>query len=257
MADFPALPLWTDAYIADTTDLSAEEHGVYLLLLMAAWRSPDCSLPDDDERLCRMARVGIKKWRKLRVVMERFWTVGDHGWTQKRLLEERARVEMSRSQKSRAGKNSALKRKKTPSTGVGTEQATKSQHTISISKDSVPDGTGACRATDPAKLVFDAGVKLLGSYNFPPTTARKLTGKWRKGCRDPDLLAIFAEAGSSERGNIVEYIEGCLKNGGKQRGGNQPRSTVDRRREMLEGLEDAEKLAAGAPLAARDYAGRA
>lgn len=66
MAEFPSMPLWTGDYLADTQDLSAEEHGVYMLLLMAQWRSPDCTLPDDDQRLSRMAKVGLKKWRKLR-----------------------------------------------------------------------------------------------------------------------------------------------------------------------------------------------
>ncbi|MDZ7711749.1 MAG: DUF1376 domain-containing protein [Rhodovibrio sp.] len=81
MAEFLALPLWTDAYLADTTDLSAEEHGVYMLLLMAAWRTPTCSLPDDDLRLARMAKAGTKKWRKMRPVMERFFTVSDGQWS--------------------------------------------------------------------------------------------------------------------------------------------------------------------------------
>jgi uncharacterized protein YdaU (DUF1376 family) len=102
MADFPSLPLWTDAYLADTQDLSAEEHGVYLLLLISAWRSPDCTLPDDDQRLARMARVGTKKWRRLRPVMERFFKVENGCLWQKRLMEERERVENQRNQRQEA-----------------------------------------------------------------------------------------------------------------------------------------------------------
>jgi len=113
MADFPSLPLWTDAYLADTTDLSAEEHGVYLLLLMAAWRTPTCSLPDDDTRLARMAKIGPKKWRRMRPVMERFFTVEAGQWTQNRLLKERDRVEKSRNQKSQAAHAKHDKDKKT------------------------------------------------------------------------------------------------------------------------------------------------
>ncbi len=80
MADFPALPLWTDAYIADTTHLTNEEHGVYLRLLMFAWRSPGCSLPDDDHRIAIMVGVTPKKWQSLRPVIEPMWLVREGKW---------------------------------------------------------------------------------------------------------------------------------------------------------------------------------
>lgn len=102
MAEFPALPLWTDAYLADTAHLTNEEHGVYLRLLMFAWRTPGCSLPDDDKRLAIMVGVTPKKWQTLRPVMESFWTIENGTWTQKRLTAERDFVE-GRSRAGRAG----------------------------------------------------------------------------------------------------------------------------------------------------------
>lgn len=51
MADYAALPLFTDAYMADCSHLSDAEHGRYLLLLMLMWRSPGCRVALDGEAL--------------------------------------------------------------------------------------------------------------------------------------------------------------------------------------------------------------
>jgi uncharacterized protein YdaU (DUF1376 family) len=100
MADYPAMPLMTDAYLADTQHLSNEEHGVYLRLLIIAWRSPDCSLPDDDKRLAIMLGVTLIRWRdKLKPVIAPFWIIQNGAWTQKKQLEVRKKVEKNVKQK--------------------------------------------------------------------------------------------------------------------------------------------------------------
>ncbi len=88
MAEYPYMPLWTDAYLADTTHLSRDENGGYLLLLMAAWRSPGCRLRDDDVFLARIVKAGPREWRRLRPILEPFWTVAGGFWSQKRLTLE-------------------------------------------------------------------------------------------------------------------------------------------------------------------------
>ena len=93
MAEFPALPLWTDAYLADTTHLSTTEHGAYMLVLIAMWRSPTCSLPDDDLLLARISRCGKARWaNQIRPALTPFFIIADGRWTQKRLTKERAFV---------------------------------------------------------------------------------------------------------------------------------------------------------------------
>jgi uncharacterized protein YdaU (DUF1376 family) len=61
MAELPILPLKTDALLADTTHMSAEEFGVYCRLLFVMWRHGG-KLKDDD---CEMATIGgvtQKRW---------------------------------------------------------------------------------------------------------------------------------------------------------------------------------------------------
>src|SRR5205085_5893319 len=108
MAEFPALPLWTDAYLGDTTHLTTIEHGAYLLLLMTAWRTRDCSLPDDDRLLARYARLNAQQWKRMRPIIAAFFTVEGGVWKQGRLTDERGAVERHRQQQSEKGKAGAV-----------------------------------------------------------------------------------------------------------------------------------------------------
>lgn len=97
MAEFPAIPIWTDSYLADTRHLSTEQHGAYMLLLMEAWRRPACSLPDDDSILARLSGLG-DRWPENRETVMAFWDRDGRRkeWTQKRLLKERDYVASKR-----------------------------------------------------------------------------------------------------------------------------------------------------------------
>jgi len=122
MAEYPALPLWTDAYLADTRHLSTLEHGAYLLLLQEAWRRPTCSLPDNDGLLARLAGLSVDDWSAVRPAVMAFWDRDGRRkeWTQKRLLKERSYVAL----KSRSQSDNSLKRwkakKKIHPTGIPT-----------------------------------------------------------------------------------------------------------------------------------------
>ena len=87
MTAVPAMLLWTDAYMADTSHLTTVEHGAYLLLLMAMWRAGG-SLPNDDVRLARIAKLSLDKWHKVAPTVMEFMTVDGKAVTQKRLKLE-------------------------------------------------------------------------------------------------------------------------------------------------------------------------
>jgi uncharacterized protein YdaU (DUF1376 family) len=97
------MPYFGDAYMADTRHLSLEEHGAYHLLLLIAWRSPNCALPDDDKRIAQMLGITAKKWATLKPTVMAFWTRTKHGFEQKRLSKERRWVD----EKSRKNRDAA------------------------------------------------------------------------------------------------------------------------------------------------------
>jgi uncharacterized protein YdaU (DUF1376 family) len=107
VAEYPALPIWTDAYLSDTRHLGAIEHGAYLLLLMEAWRRPNCDLPDDDLLLSRLAMLSTDEWARVKHIIMPFWKLDRRSktWSQKRLKKERMYVaDVSAKRKAAAAK---------------------------------------------------------------------------------------------------------------------------------------------------------
>lgn len=64
------MPLHIGDYLADTTDLTTEEHGAYLLILMALWRARE-SLPM--HRLRPITKVSQSRWASVWSVISRFF----------------------------------------------------------------------------------------------------------------------------------------------------------------------------------------
>lgn len=130
MTEFPSLPLFTDAYLADTRHLTAQEHGAYLLLLMMAWRSPDCRLPDDDAKLAKWASVDARTWSRIKPTIMEFWTPESGTWTQRRLAKEREfvskRAEVARENGKQGGRPKSLKNKP-PENPTGSARVTQTK----------------------------------------------------------------------------------------------------------------------------------
>lgn len=112
MAEFPALPLWTDAYLADTTHLSDAEHGRYMLMLIQMWRAPRQRFPNDDEWLARKfgrsSEVFVSEWKP---IMQEFMQNDSNWWTQKKLAKEFAYVQTLSAKRSVAAKSRWQKEK--------------------------------------------------------------------------------------------------------------------------------------------------
>ncbi len=112
MTNAPFMQLYVADYLADTQHLTTEQHGAYLLLLMTMWRNAG-SLPNDEKKLARIARVSMKRWHIIAGDVMAFFDISDGHITQKRLSEELQKA-VSKSEKrktsgSLGGKAKSLK----------------------------------------------------------------------------------------------------------------------------------------------------
>ena len=105
MSKLPMMPFFVDDYTKDTLNLSLEEHGAYLLLLMAMWRHKG-SIPDNDKDNARLLGIQPRAWLRLKQRLMPFFEIYAGQITQKRLQKNwNYAVENSnrQSQKGKAG----------------------------------------------------------------------------------------------------------------------------------------------------------
>src|SRR5260370_7090466 len=88
MAELPFFPVATDALIADTVHMSAEEFGAYVRILCAMWRSRGF-LDDARGHLARIAGIGPKRWGTVGPTVMAFMQVEGGKVSQTRLLATR------------------------------------------------------------------------------------------------------------------------------------------------------------------------
>lgn len=210
MAEFPALPLFTDAYLGDTTHLSTFEHGAYLLLLIVAWRSPGCCLADDDGLLARYTRMTRDKWRKTRPILEPFFNVENGFWHQARLQDELQHLQSRREQQSKAGCASAaaksLKRANRGSTPVGKPlqrnangEPTPIPYPVPLSSDN---------GADSDKAFWEAAKSYLSGESKNPGA---LIGKWVRDHGKTDTASAITRAQLERPVEKIPFIQGCLR----------------------------------------------
>jgi uncharacterized protein YdaU (DUF1376 family) len=80
------MPLFIGDYLADTTRLTTEQHGAYLLLIMDYWRNGPP--PDDDAVLSNITRSSNSNWKKMRAAIAGFFNVSDGKWVHSRIDRE-------------------------------------------------------------------------------------------------------------------------------------------------------------------------
>ena len=85
----PYFPMYPDDFEADTAHLSLLEDGAYNRLLRLCWRSPGCSVPNDEAWIMRRMRVtDPAEMDAVRAVLAEYFTVEKGRYTNKRLSRE-------------------------------------------------------------------------------------------------------------------------------------------------------------------------
>lgn len=99
------MPLFIGDYLADTSRLTTEQHGAYLLLLMDYWRNGPP--PDDNGTLAQITRLSFDAWSNARAKLEQFFTIENGVWRQKRVDEEMASAAVNKGKASAKAKAAA------------------------------------------------------------------------------------------------------------------------------------------------------
>ena len=102
MSERPFMQLYVSDFVGDTLQLSTEQIGAYMLLLMAMWNAGG-RLPADDQKLARVVRMSVKKWRSISADLMAFFD-GDnaHIW-HNRLTKELQKSEGKSQSRAAAG----------------------------------------------------------------------------------------------------------------------------------------------------------
>lgn len=118
------MPIVIGDYLKDTKRLTTEQHGAYLLLLMDYWVSGPPL--DDDEDLAAITGLDAKTWKKHRPKLERYFTLVDGRWRNKRADEElidAAERKRKNTERARAGGNAKAAKRAASSSASSTNRA--------------------------------------------------------------------------------------------------------------------------------------
>ena len=230
------MPLWIGAYLADTQHLTRDEHGGYLLLLMAYWRART-ALPDDDKRLAAIAKATSAEWRRLRPTLAEFFTTADGVWWHKRVeaeIDNADKRKVSAVSKAQAGGQALAekRRKQSASTASSTASSTPQallddvlgecptpspipdlpsvDHSEAIASDAVVVLAEEPKLVDQGEIIFGYGVPMLASAGSTDKHARSFLAGLRKGHGDALLIDALRSCAKAKPLQPLEWLAAAL-----------------------------------------------
>lgn len=119
MAALPYMQFHIAEYLADTSHLSTEEHGAYLLLIFNYWQRGK-PLDNTGGRLSNVVRMSNERWAEVQIALREYFSIDDEIWTHHRIDRDLGAVIAKCEQSRHAGRLSGERRRNDRSATVGT-----------------------------------------------------------------------------------------------------------------------------------------
>jgi len=171
------MPLYIGDYLSDTGHLTPEQHGAYLLLLMAAWTRGGV-LPDDDRILARLASCSTWDWKRLRPSIQTFFETDGKLWRNSRLSRQLLDAQTRRKRAEDRAKVAAEKRWENNETPNASSMG-KSEHAPSIDSDMLGASAPAPAPQKATTTTKSTSLSRNGNGLHPPERGTRLPENWQ------------------------------------------------------------------------------
>ncbi len=189
------MPLYVADYLSDAAHLSTLEHGAYLMLIMTYWQRGE-SLPADDKKLARIARLGPREWAKMKPQISEFFEVTCDKWVHIRVEKELANVR-AKSLKNRKGGLARAKQMHSERSADAQPSDTDTDNTLDKSNGPSPS---------LGKSLWDDSLAFYGSGK------RSLIAKWIKIHSQEAFLDVMTDCQRVDPLDRVSWTEKALRN---------------------------------------------
>lgn len=129
MAQFPALDIWTDSWLADTNHLPRVDRDIYFHLIILIWRTPQCRVPNDIAWISRHLKCSPAEITILKSIISEFCNC-DGNWLRQKRLSKEFKLALRRSKSASVNAKSRWNKDKVLSNGNATQHSGRNASTI-------------------------------------------------------------------------------------------------------------------------------
>lgn len=218
------MPFYVGDYLADTMLLTTLQHGAYLLLMLACWKSGG-SLPDDDVALATAARLAPADWRRCAPALRQFFDARDGRLFHKRISHELERAQSLSDKRTEAGKKGGRPAKEnqneTNRFPDGLAKAKQNETPSPSHKPTTSDAdasAGKPALPVPKDIVFALGVPLLTAAGVKEANARSFLGMQVKAHGDAKTAEALQACADERAIDPVSWLQkrlGPIRTGAK------------------------------------------